>query len=458
MRGWRNTGIALGLIAAIITILSFTTGIFSLRQLLVFFRRWAVVSHNVRPVPERSIPTSTEINRFEDTFDNNGDWVLNGNYAAPNFAFYPGIRGWERGTLAGERHPKNHAYLNIAGGIVSGCSSGYGHDPQLFEPTTIHRELAIDGRQGFTVEFRAISAADWPNSVTVYLLADWQRGRKRQKYYGFQVYGESSNHTIDIMSTALDSLSDLMYRYKAGTLVNAWHTYTFCRLADGTFELLVDGEKVEGFKPGADREYNHFNRIAVSTLRKGSKIDWVRVKALGQSSREHKDAEMLVAQPAGALPLDSMKCISKPESAKGKTFPGDEVGGTLADTSAGWDGDFRTYLEARSNGNHLSAITWETTEVYRIPPTLGAVWLRAKTEQMNWQSHVQVYVYDFAEGAYILAIGGQKATDGVRDNVVRLDKRHVNSGEIRVRALLFAKHSARAYARYYESAILHNSP
>jgi len=437
MKRWLDAALVVIVIGAVIYIFSFSAGVSSLRETVGLIRKVC---------QGRCIGRVKKDKVFTDTFDENKNWAFNGDYGRPNFASYPGIRGWENGPLTGEQHAKNRPYLNIVDGVVSGCSRGYGPNPQSFEPTSMHREIDIDGSKGFFVEFRAISAADWPNCVTVRLVSDWQRGRKKQKYYGFRIYGESSNHTIDLLSTSLDSFSDTLYRHKVGSLVNSWHTYGFRRLADGTFELLVDGTKMQSFKPPADRTYNRFNRIGIVTLRSGSKIDWIRVGSLDQASAGEEKSETIAAT----------KCISKPESKKGRTFAGDESGGRVIDAEAGWDGDFETYAEARSNGNRLAAITWETTEIYRIPRRAKNVRLRAKTEHMNWQSHGGVYVYDFAEEEYILVVGGEKAGNGTHDNTIRLEARHVRDGAIKLRALLFAKHSTKAYARYYESAILYD--
>ncbi|KKL93073.1 hypothetical protein LCGC14_1878320, partial [marine sediment metagenome] len=379
---------------------------------------------------------------FEETFDDNKNWRFNGNYAKPNFADYPGIKRWENGTLNGLKHPKGRPYLNIVDGIVSGCSKGYGGNPQSFEPTIIHRELHFDGSRGFRLEFRAISAAAWPNSVAVYLLSDWGRGSKKLKFYGVNIYGESSNHAIDLYSTSRDSLSSHLYRLKTGPLVNSWHTYALNRSADGVFELFVDGKKVDAFKPPKDNAYNRFNRIAISTLREGSKIDWIRLFALQ-------------GKPAAARP--------KPDASGGLEPPTGRMyvngtAGTIKDPQAGWDGDFDTYTEAQSNGSRLQAISWETTETYRVPQGAKKVRLHAKIEHANWQSHSEVYVYDWVEEQYELMVGGSQSAEGVHDKTVPLTRAHVKDGRVKVRATLFAKHSPRAYARYYDSEILHEQP
>ena len=397
-----------------------------------------------RPPPHRKASSQPRPKGgFEETFDDNKNWQFNGNYAKPNFADYPGITGWENGTRRGEKHPKGRAYLNIVDGVVSGCSRGYGDNPQSFEPTTIHRSLKFDGSSGFCLEFRAVSAANWPNAVTVYLLSDWERGKKKLKYYGFTIYGESSNHTIDIMSTALDSSSKHLYRYKAGRLVNSWHTYTFKHLANGEFQLFVDGKRIDSFRPPRDSAYKRFNRIAINAARKGSKIDWVRLSPLEKGPPSAK------GKP---------RSVSRPHKTKGAILVGDEEGGDIKNDKAGWDGDFGTFTEAASNGNRLRGITWETTEIYRIPENAKNVRLHAKVEHANRQSHAGVYVYNYVEEEYELKIGGEKAGYGVHEQTVPLSAAHVRGGEVKVRALMMAKQSRRAYARYYESEILHGGP
>lgn len=380
---------------------------------------------------------------FKETFDSNKNWRFNGDYANSNFADYPGIKGWKHGTLSGQKHPKNRPYLNIVDGVVSGCSRGYGNKPQSFEPTIIHRPLDLDASQGFSLEFRAVSAAAWPNSVTVYLFSNWKPGVKKPKFYAFTIYGESSNHTIDLLTTSLDSFDTMLFRYKAGRMVNAWHTYRFDHSPDGAFHLFVDGKAVTNFNPPKDRTYKKFNHIALSPLRQGSKVDWIRIRA-GAGAK-------------GSTASSGSNSVSRPASAKGRIFTGDadEKGGTVRRRKAGWDGDFSTYVEADSNGNGLKAITWETTEVYRIPRGAANVRLHAKIERRHWQSHASVYAYDFKDEEYKLIIGGEKAGEGIVDKTVTLSPSFVKDGEIRVRALLFAKHRNEAYARYYETEVLY---
>ena len=371
---------------------------------------------------------------FEDTFDNNTDWQFNDDYTKPNFADYPGIRGWENGPISGGKHLQNRPYLNIVDGMVFGCSEGYGKNPQAFEPTAMHRKLDLDGSNGFSVEFRAISAANSPNSVEVCLLSDWKKGKKRQKYYGFRIYGESSAHCIDIATTSLDSFSNLLYRCEVGSLVNKWHAYVFQRSADGQFELLVDGKKLKSFKPPPDRTYNHFNRIAINTLRRGSKIDWVRVKSL--------------AQPRTYT-------VTRPEATRGKVIEDNKEGGKLNNSEACWDGNFETYAEVKSNGNGLEGIGWESTETYRVPRGARNIRFHAKTERCHWQSLSGVYVYNFIAGEYDLMVSGSESDEGIQENIVNLASKYVKDGEVRVRAYLFAKHSEKAYARYYETEIIY---
>lgn len=377
---------------------------------------------------------------FEDDFDDNRSWAFNNDYRNPNFADYPGIKGWEHGTLSGQLHPKGRPYLNIVDGVVSGCSRGYGNDPQSFEPTTIHRGIDIDARRGLTLEFRAVSKADWPNQVTVYLLSEWKHDIKKPKYYALTIYGESSNHTIDLHSTSRDSFETCVFRLKVGRLVNAWHTYRLTHRPDGAFLLDVDGKRLSSFCPLPDAAYNTFNRIAVSTARQGSSIDWIRV--LVPTAGDGED----VGSRRRALPHTGRASLN----------PDHRLGGVLKHDDAGWDGSFDTFAEVASKGNGLAGISWETTEIYRVPPSALNVRLHAKVEYGNWQSHASVYVYDFGAEEYKLLIGGASAGAGLHDRTVPLATDCIKEGEIRVRALLFAKHSEDAFARYYESEILYD--
>ena len=409
-----------------------------------------LVASSMRPSEGRGILEETAkpvriapVLAFRETFDDNENWQFNGSFRHPNFADYPGIKGWENGTLNGEKHPKNRGYLNIVDGILRGPTAGYGPN---FEPTLIHRQIELDGTDGFAVEFRCVSEAGRPNQVAVWLLSDWKRGQDKAKYYRFVVYGESSQYAIDIHSTSKDSFSDRIHRHKAGPLLNDWHTYKFIRTADGRFQLLVDGQELSGFDGPADTAYDQFNRIAVSTLRRGSQLDWIRVYS-GHSSVIAEGRERV----AGA------KCtVGIPSEKAGRTYVGDGEGGVVNAKESGWDGDFASFCEARSNGSRSSAITWETTEIYPVPAGAKDLLLHGKVEFSNWQSHAGIHVYDYERGKYELLIGGDGAGYGLHERSVQLSDAHLQDRKIRVRAVLFAKHSPRAYARYYDSEVSWN--
>ena len=161
---------------------------------------------------------------------------------------------------------------------------------------------------------------------------------------------------------------------------------------------------------------------------------------------------------AASVSADQFQAI--PESASGLIYPGDEVGGEILLPDAGWDGDFGTFTEAASNGSGSNAITWETTEIYRISEQAQNVRLHFKTEQYHDQSSSEVYLYNFPADQYdrLFIESGPDDAPLLSEETLTLDPPYVSNGEIRVRVVLFAKHSSSAYARYYESEIVYMVP
>lgn len=140
---------------------------------------------------------------------------------------------------------------------------------------------------------------------------------------------------------------------------------------------------------------------------------------------------------------------------KGRSLTEPGKGGVVKNRDAAWDGDFSTYVEADSDGDGFNAIVWETTEVYRVPRGATNVRVHAKVEHRHWQSHAGVHAYDFEKGEYMLLIGGEKSAKGILEETVALSPCFIKNGKVRLRAVLFAKHQDRAYARYYGAEVLY---
>ena len=158
----------------------------------------------------------------------------------------------------------------------------------------------------------------------------------------------------------------------------------------------------------------------------------------------------------GTASADAGTWVDIPHSsASGYIGAGDGNGGTLSGSTNGWDSNDSTYTQALSNGDHIKAMTWYTTEEYDVSSHGSTLRVHGKVEASNsWQTHAGVYAFDWAENRWEAIIGGDGAPKGVIEATVALGSEYVDgNGKVRLGGILFAKHNPGVYARYYESSL-----
>ncbi len=123
------------------------------------------------------------------------------------------------------------------------------------------------GTGSFELTFRAISGSNWPNLAYVTLHTD------DSHYIGLNVYGESSNYTLDLIEDG-----QYLYRYYIGSgVLNQWHTYTLARNDSGQFSLYIDGNLLSAWVPPINTTAYNFTAVQIVAGRRQSGIDWVEV-------------------------------------------------------------------------------------------------------------------------------------------------------------------------------------
>ncbi len=204
---------------------------------------------------ETKIPSSASSYQFYDNFDDNdlGDWNTD---------------------------PKPCTTCEkpvISGGIISGKYSGY----YGVDPYTNWMIKPISADDSFTLELRAASGPQQPNTVHIHLLAPSYTGGTT-KGYDFMVYGENAKR-LELWrdSTRLGT-------YNVGSAIHDFHDYKLSRDSAGNWRLWIDGvEKQHSF--AADATYTSFGFLAVNLHRDQSKLDWIRLSGGAASSDSDND-------------------------------------------------------------------------------------------------------------------------------------------------------------------------
>ncbi|MBI1969584.1 hypothetical protein HYS48_02725 [Candidatus Woesearchaeota archaeon] len=159
----------------------------------------------------------------------------------------------------------------VSEGVISGKYNGYSVDPYtnwMIKPFGLRSA-------SFSLEVRAVSGAEWPNTVHIHLLtSDYQRAQ--DKGYRFVVYGESGRSETERLE--LWRNNTVLGAYSIGASIHEFHTYKLSRGATGNWRLWVDGkEKSPSFSP--DLTYSTFGFVAINLHRNQSAVDWIRLGA-----------------------------------------------------------------------------------------------------------------------------------------------------------------------------------
>ena len=145
---------------------------------------------------------------------------------------------------------------------LGGVGSGYGGDGGL--NVFITHPLSLNNIGELSIEMRAKSGTQWPNSVTTSLHGEgnWYRGMD---------YGES-NQKADFGSY----VNGVEYMYRHPINASPWRDFAWTRDADGWWSLSIDG-LVEAANFRQDNQLTSFDRIGIELLRNQSEIEWVRI-------------------------------------------------------------------------------------------------------------------------------------------------------------------------------------
>lgn len=226
---------------------------------------------------------------FSENFDSYPNWTFG--TLADTTTFQLG--NWTYGKNRSYPYPsfKPYHYVNISNGIIYGIGSGYSHDSDPNWPdASIDIPISVDGQGGFEVEFRAQCLSSWPNAVVVHLFSDYNpmadtNNAAKVRGWGFNIYGESSNYNIDLIKYPTPPFTWPIYRKYVGPgLMENWHTYKFNRNPQGNWSLFIDGTLRTDWTPPQDSSYGTFNRLLITSMKDGGKLDWVKVYSIKQSS------------------------------------------------------------------------------------------------------------------------------------------------------------------------------
>jgi len=178
--------------------------------------------------------------------------------------------GW---SVTYSPHPAYPTYSTYPPDIVSspqgyalrGISSGYHSNPAS---TFISTPFNVSNVGPLTLEMRAKSGPDWPNSIELVLFSG-------QDFYRVRDHGEANKQAV--FGTYVNSI-EYNYLHSIGDRAYEWHDFALSRDSAGWWSLKIDGTaEVADFYQ--DTQLTSFDFIGIQLLRNQSEIEWVRVSA-----------------------------------------------------------------------------------------------------------------------------------------------------------------------------------
>ena len=120
---------------------------------------------------------------FDENFDNYPNWNYSSDPTFSNFDLGEWICG--DNTFPKPWWGTGQKYVQIQDGILYGYSSGYATAP--IDGFT-DREINLNGENGFSLEFRGVSASSWPNRLAVFLFSDYTPDADTNNSYSVKGY------------------------------------------------------------------------------------------------------------------------------------------------------------------------------------------------------------------------------------------------------------------------------